>query len=270
MKAVLIGGGSIGNRHCENLANLGVKTRIVDIDEINNVDNILKEGFDIGFVCTPNINHIEHCLKLAKYNIPIFCEKPFYSCNKGLEDLLNTVKEKNLITMVGCNLRFTEEVDLIDPNSKYISVYFGYNLKKWRPKTNHLESYSANKYLGGGVLLDVIHELDYLYYKFGNIKNISYTKEKLTNITNDTEDLVIGRIEFNGGAIADFSLNYLSNEYHRYYDVLEGEGLKRVNIEISNQMYLKEIQYFIECVKNKKPCMNSFEEAHQLLSSLNL
>ena len=79
MKAIIIGGGSIGKRHSDNLKDIGISTKIVDINEINNIDNILNEGFDIGLVCTPNINHIEHCFKLAKWNIHIFCEKPFYS-----------------------------------------------------------------------------------------------------------------------------------------------------------------------------------------------
>tara|TARA_R110001592_G_scaffold195720_4_gene443400 strand:+ start:189 stop:998 length:810 start_codon:yes stop_codon:yes gene_type:complete len=268
MKAIIIGGGSIGQRHSTNLNNLGVSTRIVDIDEINDIDKILKEGFDIGLVCSPNIKHIEHCLKLAQYNIPIFCEKPFYSSNEGIEELLNLIKEKNLITMVGCNLRFTPEIEKIDYKSKYISVYFGYNLKKWRPQSNHLESYSANKHLGGGVLLDVIHELDYLYYKFGEIKNISYIKNKLTNITNDTEDLVTGRIEFKNGNIADFNLNYLTDEYYRYYDELKDNALYRTHFKIDNSMYMKEIEYFLQQVTNNNSCMNNFQEASNLLKHL--
>jgi len=219
-------------------------------------------------VCTPNINHIEHCFKLAEYNIPIFCEKPFYTQIKGIDKLLELVDKKNLITMVGCNLRFTPEIKQINKHSEYINVYFGYDLKKWRPQTDHLKSYSANQNLGGGVLLDVIHELDYLYYKFGGIEKVSYIKNKLTNITNDTEDLVIGRIEFKKGTIADFTLNYLSEEYQRYYDILENEVLKRIHLTIDNQMYIDEILYFVDCIKYKKTCMNNFQEAHNLLKRL--
>lgn len=268
MKAVIIGGGSIGKRHSTNLSNLRIQTRIIDIDEIHNIDEILQEKFNFGFVCTPNINHIEHCLKLAEYNIPIFCEKPFYSHSDHIDTLLNVIKEKNLITMVGCNLRFTNEVQTIHSDCKYINVYFGYNLKKWRPKSDHLKSYSANKHMGGGVLLDVIHELDYLYYKFGKIKNILYNKDKLTTITVDTEDLVIGRIEFESGTIADFTLNYLSYEYQRYFDMLIDDTLYRTQFKLDNSMYVKEIEYFINCVKNKIQCMNNFEEAHYLLKHL--
>jgi len=268
MKAIIIGGGSIGKRHSKNLNNLGVSTRIVDVDEIQNINNILNSGFNMGFICTPNIHHIEHCVTLAKHNIPIFCEKPFYTDTEGLDKLLQVVEEKNLITMVGCNLRFTPEIQKISPKSKYINVYFGYDLKKWRPNTDYLKSYSANKSLGGGILLDAIHELDYLYYKFGSVKDISYIKSKLTDVTNDVEDLVIGRIEFDSGTIADFTLNYLSEEYQRYYDILEDGVLKRVNLNLGNQMYIDEIKYFIKNVKQKSQCMNSFKEANNLLNKL--
>lgn len=268
MKAIIIGGGSIGRRHANNLASFGIEYRIVDIDEIENIDAILLGEFDMGLVCTPNINHIEHCIKLAEHNIPIFCEKPFYTETNGLDSLLELVNDKELTTMVGCNLRFTPEVNQINPAAKYINAYFGYDLRKWRPGTNHLSSYSANKNLGGGVLLDAIHELDYLYYKFGKIKNITYLKSKLTDVTIDTEDLVVGRITFENDTVADFTLNYLCETYQRYYTILEDGVLKTITFTLDNKMYLDEIQYFVNCIKENKQCMNSFQEASYLLNQL--
>lgn len=268
MRAVILGGGSIGKRHLQNLQALGIESRVIDIDEIDSIDSILKDGFDIGLVCTPNIFHIEHCIKLAENNIHIFCEKPFYTNKIGVEKLLNIVEKNQLITMVGCNLRFTPEIQQIDPTSKYINVYFGYNLKKWRPNSDHLKSYSANQLLGGGILLDAIHELDYLYFKFHEIENISYIKDKISDITNNTEDLVRGRISFKNGTIADFTLNYLSTEYQRYYDILNVDTLDRVSLNLTNQMYIDEIRYFIDHVVNNNPCMNDFKDAHNLLSYL--
>jgi len=268
MNGIIIGGGSIGKRHSNNLNSLGVNTRIVDVDEIDNIETILDNGYDFGMVCSPNINHIEHCNILVDREIPIFCEKPFYSDSFGIEDLLTKIQKRGIISMVGCNLRFTPEVDNIDETAKYISVYFGYNLKKWRPGTNHLLSYSSNRNLGGGVLLDAIHELDYLYYKFGEIQSIQKEKLKLTNITNDTEDFVTGKIIFKSGTIAHFTLNYLSNEYHRYYDVLIGDRLIRTHFNIDNKMYIREIEYFLECVRQNKQPMNNFLEASNLLEHI--
>jgi len=33
-------------------------------------------------------------------------------------------------------------------------------------------------------------------------------------------------------------------------------------------MYIEEIEYFINHIKNNTPCMNSFEEAHTLLNHI--
>lgn len=268
MKAIIIGGGSIGTRHANNLQSLNIETRTVDVDEIQNIKTILEEGYDFGFVCSPNIYHVEHCMLLAEYGIPTFCEKPFYTDREGVNQLLELVSKKQLTNMVGCNLRFTPEVESIKEDTRYISAYLGYNLKKWRPGTDHLKSYSANKSLGGGILLDAIHELDYLYSKFGSIDKIYFNKYKLSDITIDTEDLVVGRIEFKSGTLADFNLNYLSEDYHRYYDILEGDTLRRINFNISNQMYVEEIKYFVNQVLNKDVCINSFREADNLLKHL--
>ena len=97
---------------------------------------------------------------------------------------------------------------------------------------------------------------------------INSKKNKLTDITNDTEDLVIGRIKFKNGTLADFTLYYLSEEYQRYYDILEDGVLKRRKLTIDNQMYIDEIVYFVNCVKSKIQGMNSFKEAHGLLKEL--
>ena len=68
--------------------------------------------------------------------------------------------------------------------------------------------------------------------------------------------------------MADFTLNYLSEEYHRYFDVLEDDTLDRIHFEIKNDMYVEEIEYFVDCVKNNKQCINSFREANELLKYL--
>ena len=107
-----------------------------------------------------------------------------------------------------------------------------------------------------------------MYYKFGEIDNISYIKNQLTNITNNTEDLVTGRITFKNGTLADFTLSYLSEEYQRYYDILEDGVLKRTHLNLDNKMYINEIKHFINCVKYNKVCTNNFFEASNLLKYL--
>lgn len=274
MKGILIGYGSIGKRHYSNLKNLGHECVIVDLEDIPKIDDILNgESFDFGIVSTPNDSHINYSIKLANKGIPFFCEKPLYHPNQikdteELNQLIQICTESNLVNMVGCNMRFTDEVEHLPNKTPYVNVYFGYNLKKWRPTQNHLESYSSNKEMGGGIFFDAIHELDYLYYKFGKIKSIQTNKYKFTDITNDTEDISVSRITFESGTIADVHLNYLSDRYTRYYEYIQDDTLHRVDFVIKNDMYIEEIKYFMNCVLNKNQTFNTVENATYLINKM--
>ena len=258
MNVVVIGNGSIGKRHSKNLKNLGLNVRAVDVDEINNINEIIKNGdFDFGVVCTPTNLHLQHCLILAEHNLDFFCEKPFYS-KKDLflfENLCKLVKQKSLINMVGCNLRFDKTIKDFDfSDTTHIKVFFGYDLKKWHNDGKHLEMYSANKSMGGGVLLDVIHEFDYLYHWFGKIKKVEGIKKRKGNVTVDTEDTVDAEIFFENGVKADVHLDYLQPNYTRYFKKVLDWGA--------------EMKYFINNVKKRKKCMNDINEATYLIEKL--
>lgn len=274
MTGILVGYGSIGKRHYSNLKEIGHECVIVDLEDISKIDEILDgETFDFGIVSTPNDSHINYSIKLAKKGIPFFCEKPFYHPNQikdteELNELIQICTENNLVNMVGCNMRFTDEVKHLPNKTPYVNVYFGYNLKKWRPTQNHLESYSSNKEMGGGIFFDAIHELDYLYYKFGKIKSIQTNKYKFTNMTNDTEDISVSRIIFESGTMADVHLNYLSDRYTRYYEYIEDNTLYRVDFVIKNDMYVDEIKYFMDCVLSKKQTFNTVENATYLIDKM--
>ncbi|MAG25480.1 hypothetical protein CMI47_07860 [Candidatus Pacearchaeota archaeon] len=273
MNVVLMGYGSIGKRHTNNLIELGCIVRTIDIDEIDNVDYILKDNnFDFGLVCSPSYLHLEHILKLVENGIDFFCEKPLYS-KKDL-GLLNKIRilvnEKSLINMVGCNLRFNSTIKNFDfSDTKNIKVVFGYDLKKWHNDGKHLESYSANKNMGGGILLDSIHEFDYIYNWFGKIKQISGIKKKLGDVTVDTEDTVDAEILFESGVMANVHLDYLQPNYTRYFEkIVDDWGTEIYNIKPNNKMYIDEMIYFIDCVKSKKRCMNDINEAIYLIDML--
>ena len=273
MNGIVIGYGSIGKRHTNNLKELGCDIKTVDIDEIDNIDSILQDNdFDFGFVCSPTNLHLEHTLKLAENNIPFFCEKPFYA-KKDLE-IINKIRilitGKNLINMVGCNLRFHPELIFNKPNSNIsdINAFFGYNLKKWHNDGKHLESYSANKNMGGGVLLDVIHEFDYLYNWFGKIKDIKVKVDKVSDVTIDTEDVADAEIKFENGVKANVHVDYLEDEYTRYFEF----NNKKYNIgrgeELDNS-YKTQVEYFLNNVKNNIKCMNNIDEAIYLIDKIN-
>ena len=99
-------------------------------------------------------------------------------CLQGSETLVKRINQSNLLTYVACNLRFLECIQFLkerlDSQKKFVqevNVYCGSYLPDWRPGKDYKTIYSAIKEKGGGVHLDLIHELDYIYWLFGKPLN---------------------------------------------------------------------------------------------------
>ena len=96
---------------------------------------------------------------------------------------------------VGYNLRFNPIINFLKKKIKSkkiwnVNLFCGSYLPGWRSNIDYKKSSSAKKGLGGGVLLDLSHELDYLQWLFGNI-TIQYCKsKKLSNLNINTDDFL--------------------------------------------------------------------------------
>src|ERR1700693_2884081 len=121
MRALVVGGGSIGKRHLENLKALGVDSlALVETDasrrgalaaelsvrDFAHLDDGLAWSPDSVVLATPTHLHAEQALQVARGGFPLFVEKPLSHTPAGLSDLSEQVERKQLISMVGCNLRF--------------------------------------------------------------------------------------------------------------------------------------------------------------------
>ena len=98
-----------------------VDIRIDELDEIaslskgsfRSLDEALKIKPDAAFICTYSNGHIEPALKCAEAGCHLFIEKPLSLNMEGVDELVKTVKKRNLISMVGCNMRFHPAVSYI-------------------------------------------------------------------------------------------------------------------------------------------------------------
>ena len=187
-----MGYGSIGKRHVKNLLNhtdsqiiiytkrqdLDFKTKHVIVS--NSLEYCLSQNPNIGFICNETAKHVPVSIKLAKAGMDLFIDKPLSHSIKGISTLNETVKEKKLVTQMGCQLRFHACIKKIrqllaqKKIGKIISVQAenGSYLPDWHPYEDYRKGYAAKKNLGGGVVLTQIHDIDYLYWFFGNPKSI--------------------------------------------------------------------------------------------------
>lgn len=199
MKICIVGFGSIGKRHCENFLEHGHTVAIVSRRDLNvdKVDKIypriskMLENFsaDVVFICSETSKHLEDHKELLENNFKgkILIEKPLYT------NLKNAPKKRLSNTYVSYNLRFSPLVKklkevLKDEKVLNASFYAGQYLPNWRPDRDYRETYSAKKELGGGVLLDLSHELDLAQYLFGPILKFASLSQKASHLEIDSDD----------------------------------------------------------------------------------
>ncbi len=221
-KALIIGYGSIGKRHADILTELGLDVAILSSRtfDLGNSFTSFNEagGFNPDYivVASSTENHISDLKKIQKHLCPkiILVEKPVFS---NVTDR-NIKKDDNIF--VGYNLRFhplilrlKEELE----GQKILSahIYVGQYLPDWRPDRNHLETYSAIKNRGGGVLRDLSHEIDLCQYLFGGNKKFQAIGGRYGDITVDSDDVYCFILSNENCPAISMQMNYLDRVLRR-------------------------------------------------------
>ncbi len=221
-KVLIIGSGSISSKHKYAINSLSKKISIISISSRNFTEYYLKDrkiDCDYILICSPTINHFKHFKIIEKNfkNKRVLIEKPLF--NKFYK-IKNNLKNRYY---VGYNLRFHPVLIylkqfLIRKKIFSINVVSHSFLPNWR-KINYRNSVSANKKLGGGVLLELSHELDYLKWIFKNIKIINVFNKKISNLKIDVDDIlnITGRI--NKKIFLNLNINFFSKLNYRFIKI---------------------------------------------------
>ena len=296
-KILVVGAGSIGTRHLKNLKKLGVKNLgVFDINNeklkkvaketesvpYNSLKEALREKWSAVFICSPSSVHLKNVLSVSQFKIPMFIEKPLSHNLQNLPQLQKLVKNIKPV-MVGYNIDFHPQFKKIQTILKRktlgkvlgVKAQFGFYLPDWRSKTDYSKTYSAKKELGGGILLDDIHEINLVYNLFGFVKKIFGVTARVSSLKINTEDYVEAIFWFENGIIGQIHMDYLQRNYSRSLKIIGEKGtllwdLKESEIKIYtaiskewrvidkiknfdwNETYLNEIKEFLKCLKNKK------------------
>ena len=227
MKIVFFGLGSIGKRHArliqENFdhsllayrSSRNSEKNELGIDEVYDLNEVLRWKPDVAFITNPTSEHTEYGIFCAKNGINLFIEKPLAMDSEGISDLIERVRVNNVKTYVAYCLRFHPGIIwlrkyLRQNKPVHVTVNASSYLPSWRPGIDHFKQYSAKRSLGGGVVLDLSHEIDYLYYLFGDIRNIKTNSRKISDVTVDSEDFADILLEFDNGVFGNLHMNFLS------------------------------------------------------------
>ena len=160
----------------------------------NKYDKLRSYDPDVIFICSATSNHYKDLIFVNKFfkNKIIIVEKPLFHKFYNLKNINNKI-------FVCFNLRYDPLIQYLKnilKNKKFwsVEIYCKSFLPNWR-KNNYTKTYSAKKSLGGGVLLDLSHEFDYLKWIFGNFKTNFVVNNKISNLKINSEDnlIVLGK-----------------------------------------------------------------------------
>lgn len=238
MKLVIVGLGSIGKRHKQNLELLGHEI----IPSFGKADGVL--------ICNPTALHLQTALKATRLGLPVFIEKPLSHNLDNLDRLKGNI-------LVGYCLRFDESLrkfkkTIPSRGIKSVKIVCQSWLPDWHPSMNYRQSYSAKKELGGGVLLDLSHEIDYVLWFFGPVKKVSAKLQMAPELNIETEAIAGLQLEFISGIKADIHLSYASHQPARFCEIKTSDQLFRWDYQPNNEMYLEEMKHFIKVVKGQE------------------
>ena len=237
---------------------------------VYNINHAIKKRIDCALICTPSSEHTKQALVLAKNKIPFFVEKPISNSLENLNKLINLTKKNKIHAQVGYVLKELKSYKILKKKidlNKVLSVYceaLSY-LPKWKNDSYTNYPYSFKK-LGGGALLELSHEIDYIRNIFGEIEyvtaNCIYSKNLKTDVESGANLILSLKNKIIVNLILNFDSKILSrkcriNYSNKYliWDIAKDvtyskeKLFKRKDI---NYIYKKQIYNFLKNVKKNK------------------
>jgi len=297
MKVLIVGLGSIAQKHIQSLrkilplvelyawrssADASIVSGITNVHQLSDVNAL---GIDFAIISNPTSLHQQSIEALIPYQIPLFIEKPVFDhLNAG--ETIKAIQEHQIPTYVACNLRFLGCIRFVKDyiqgkHVNEVNSYCGSYLPDWRPGQDFRKVYSANKEMGGGVHIDLIHEIDYLYWLFGAPEHVTATR------TNQSS-LAISAIDYANYLLlypqfcANVVLNYYRRDAKRTLEIVLADGTLFVNLLQNSVHYQGEVIYqsndtivntyddqmrfFMEQILQNKETFNPIEEAFEILT----
>lgn len=231
-KALIVGCGSIGQRHIQNLRHLGINEIValrsnkghfkkldqkLNVQEVTGWDDAINSKPDVAFVCNPTSLHVETARRIAPHVRGLFIEKPLGSSLDGLKELLIEIKQQKVTTLVGFNLQYHPAIQAIqlllenDQLGKPIQFQcqVGQWLPDWHPYENYQKAYYALKELGGGATLTLSHEIRLATELFGTAKRIYCQFTPSENLPLDVDVISDLVVQHETAAISKIHLDFI-------------------------------------------------------------
>lgn len=236
MQVLVIGYGSIGQRHVTVLRDMGQHVSVVsghlnttEFPVYKTVEEAFSDRtFDYVVIAVPTGQHAALLRRLMPFltdRMVCFVEKPVFASS------MQKVSCDGLKIIVGYILRahplLRKARKILEGKRLYsCRASCGQYLPTWRPGTDYRNCYSAHQEQGGGVLRDLSHELDYLHMLCGDWKRVAAIGGKYSALEISSDDQFGILFETEKCPLCACHIDYLARMTHRdLYVEYEGGSL---------------------------------------------
>lgn len=264
MKILMIGLGSIGQRHLRNIKRvLGDEVEIIayrvrglqrtfsdtmqirenvsleeefGITSFSSLGEALAQKPDVAFITNPTNLHIACATACAKAGCHLFLEKPISDDMTGMDELKAEIAKAGIKVFVGYQNRLHPGIQAVKTTlekkelGRILSVeaVVGERLKTMHTYEDYKETYMARKDMGGGVVTNqLVHEMDYLYYLFGKPLTVYAFGGTQGDLSIDVEDNCDGifTMDYNGQTLGvRVHADFFQSPPSRYIKVVGERG----------------------------------------------
>ena len=252
MRVLITGRGSIAQRHVRHLRALLPVLELAVVSGNGEVDASFKpchvfddfaQGMDwkpqAVVIASVSSRHAEELLSCIEARLPCLAEKPLVISQDDLARV-QAVCSANAPAgiVVGCNLRYLPALRMMRAALQRPEVgkvvraqlEVGQDLGQWRPTRDLQSTYSAHAEQGGGVVFDLVHEVDMALWLLGPLQVHAAVGGHFGPLAISSEDVHVALLKTSAGAPVTVSLDYISRKVVRRYCVVTTAGIWDVDL----------------------------------------
>ena len=304
-RVAVIGLGNIATRHRRNLKLLfpevylysmsasGRVTNdfITDCDQyVSSLNELIVNKVELVIIASPASYHAQHAIPLIEAGIPSLIEKPIATSLEDAKRIQYAISVHQTPVSIGYCLRYMPSAIKLQSllKQKKAGTLYGANIEvgqylpDWRPNKDYRDCVSAKKSLGGGVLYELSHELDYAQWLLGPLELKYAMLRSSPHLDLEVEDQADIFALTKSSVHTLIHLDFLQRQAYRKCSLVGSEGrlewsliqnslvlttatetltLHHDPLWDKNQMYLLMIEDFVQKIKGNSNTCIEFEEA---------
>ena len=249
IKLCILGLGSIGQRHAHNARDLGCEVFGFDPDrdarkrfeaEFGQKTLPRDEALDACeavVIASPNQFHLDDLTEVIGRRKPVLVEKPLGHDPSRAAELIQQAEAKGIMVAAAQNLRFRKSVRAVKEwlNSGAIGdclwarLTCGSYLPDWRPHQDYRENYASDPETGG-VIFDVIHELDLACHLLGPARLETAVAVHTGTLSIGSEDISEILLRHDNGCLSSIHVDYVTRTKRRDLDIVGTKGAIRADL----------------------------------------